>query len=408
MSVWRRMIGWWAAALAVAAFLAGSPALTAATETRVAAGGDTQPIANRDAAIARGVEWLLARQQPDGSWRSEAYAQLGDGPAATALVAATLARLSSRATDTSATSAADSTQQAVQRSLKYLVRSLALDGEQRAASNEYPTYAAALTLLAIERLPAAEREPYADTANRLRKRLVAAQVTAPQFNKIAVNEDVGGWGLVGGDPADASSFRTANISTTRYVLSALRSVAGDHPQTFKRARQFLHYRQNADGGFTFLSDPVDQLNKAGAVEGKTPDAPLIARSYGTATADGLLALRAVGHTADSPPVVAAIGWLNERPQLDAVPGFPSDAVSTAMSQGLFYYYAAALAEAMAAYPEAAFARRAAELEAQLVSRQRPDGSWANTISTMREDDPLVATALALDALAALPTARTAE
>ena len=404
------MTGWWAAtlAVAVAALSVGSPALTAATEAKQANGSNLRTSAAREAAIARGVEWLLARQQPDGSWRSETYAQLGDGPAATALVAATLAQVSARAAKTSAAAAPDATQQALQQALKYLVRSHALDGEQRAASSEYPTYAAALTLLAIERLPTVEREPYADAASRLRERLVAVQVTAPQLNKIAVNGDVGGWGLVGGDPADVSSFRTANVSTTRYALAALHSVASQHPQSFKRARQFLRYRQNADGGFTFLSNPVDQLNKAGAIEGKTPDAPLIARSYGTATADGLLALRAAGHSPSSPPVAAAIGWLNDHSEVDAVPGFPSDAVSTAMSQGLFYYYAAALAEAMRAYPDATFSRRAAELEAEIASRQRPEGSWANTISTMREDDPLVATALALSALSALPTASVAE
>ena len=105
-----------------------------------------------------------------------------------------------------------------------------------------------------------------------------------------------------------------------------------------------------------------------------------------------------GCAASDPRVAAAIDWLNAHPQVDAVPGFPSDEVSTAASQGLFYYYAAALARAMSAYPDAQFAARAPELAAELVSRQRPDGSWANTIPTMREDDPLTATCLALEAL----------
>src|SRR5690606_27998852 len=94
-------------------------------------------------------------------------------------------------------------------------------------------------------------------------------------------------------------------------------------------------------------------------------------------------------------------WLNAHPQVDAVPGFPSDEVSVAASQGLFYYYAAALAQTMAAYPQAQFAARGPDLVAELVARQRPDGSWANTIAAMREDDPLTATCLALMALSEL-------
>jgi hypothetical protein len=239
----------------------------------------------------------------------------------------------------------------------------------------------------------------------MRAYLIAAQATRPLPNKIAVADDVGGWGLVGGDPADPSSFRTANISTTRFALEALRPVAAEHPETFERAQKFLARRQNADGGFAFLSDPVDQLNKAGAIDPLADGAPVVARSYGTTTADGLLALLAAGLPKDNPRVVAAIAWLNAHPQVDAVPGFPLDEVSTAAGDGLYYYYAASLADAMAACPDADFARHAPALAAKVLASQRPDGSWANTISTMREDDPLVATTLALHTLSAISLPR---
>ncbi|WP_152099579.1 hypothetical protein [Lacipirellula parvula] len=358
------------------------------------------------AATNRGLEWLVAQQHPDGAWRSTSYTQLNAGPGATALAAATLAQLS-RDEQPEALAPGVAPQAALKSALAYLLKNLAPAGHVRDASgaNEYPTYAAALTLIALNKLPAAQREPHAAAIRKMQAYLVAAQVTQPLPNKLATADDVGGWGLVGGDPTDPSSFRTSNVSTTRFALEALQPVAADHPETFERGKKSLARRQQADGGFAFLSDPLDQLNKAGANDPPTPDAPFVARSYGTTTADGLLALRACGIADNNPHIAAALAWLNAHPNVDAVPGFPNDEVSTAMADGLYYYYAASLAHAMAAYPDADFARQAPALAAELLARQRADGSWANPISTMREDDPLVATTLALNALATLPSSQ---
>ena len=354
-----------------------------------------------DAAVAHGVDWLLAQQEPDGAWRSTKYAQLEAGPAATALAVATLARVLNN--EPAASPPAAAARRAIRNALPFLLNKLSPAGFVRSPedASEYPTYATALTLIALEQLPTSDREPYADAIQRMQTYLAATQVSAPLPNKLATANDVGGWGLVGGDPADPSSFRTANVSTTRFALEALVPVAAAQPETMRRARQYLIQRQNADGGFAFLSDPLDQLNKAGAIDPPRAGEPFTARSYGTTTADGLIALRADGLPANDPRVAAAINWLNAHPQVDAVPGFPPDEVSTAASQGLFYYYAASLARAMSAYPDAQFAARAPDLAAELISRQRPDGSWANTIPTMREDDPLTATCLALESLETL-------
>jgi squalene cyclase len=354
-----------------------------------------------DVAAARAVAWLLEQQQADGAWRSAKYAQLQTGPGATALAVAALAEAMTSVPATEPRQA--EIRQAIRNGLSFLTSNLASAGYVRSpdSAGEYPTYATALTLLALEQLPPAEREPYADPIRQMRTYLAAAQVRSPLPNKLATASDVGGWGLVGGEPNDPSSFRTANVSTTRMALEALAPVAADHPETMQRGLQFLTKQQNTDGGLAFLSDPLDQLNKAGAVDPKQNGDPFAARSYGTTTVDGLLAMRAAGVAANNPRIVAAVQWLDAHPQVDAVPGFPSDEVSVAASQGLFYYYAASLAKAMKAFPEATFAARAPKLAAEVVARQRPDGSWANTISTMREDDPLTATCFALMALSEL-------
>lgn len=382
-------LAWLVALLPLAGRLQAAPPI-AASATKI------------DAAINRGAAWLVAQQHPDGAWRSTSYTQLNAGPGATALAVATLAELALSEPRTSAPGTAP--QAALKSALAHLLKHLAPTGHVRSANNlnEYPTYATALTLIALNRLPAAEREPHAAAIRQMQAYLVAAQVTQVLPNKLASADDVGGWGLVGGDPADPSSFRTSNVSTTRFALEALHPVAAEHPETFARAKAFLARRQQPDGGFAFLSDPLDQLNKAGANDPQTPEAPFVARSYGTATADGLLALRACGLAENDPHIAAAIAWLNAHPDVDAVPGFPSDEVSTAMADGLYYYYAASLAHAMAAFPKADFARQSPALAAELLARQRTDGSWANPVPTMREDDPLVATTLALNALATIP------
>jgi hypothetical protein len=72
--------------------------------------------------------------------------------------------------------------------------------------------------------------------------------------------------------------------------------------------------------------------------------------------------------------------------------------------GLYFYYARSTALALAALSPGDDASRAeaccwaAALAAELVRRQRPDGSWSNSVVSVREDDPLVATPFAVETL----------
>jgi hypothetical protein len=73
----------------------------------------------------------------------------------------------------------------------------------------------------------------------------------------------------------------------------------------------------------------------------------------------------------------------------------------AVQASLFFYYCWSLAQTMThlggdgpvmwSWAEA--------LAGELVRRQRPDGCWINDAVEVREDDPLVATSLAVEALA---------
>jgi hypothetical protein len=108
--------------------------------------------------------------------------------------------------------------------------------------------------------------------------------------------------------------RHVDLSMTRYTIEALRTggVAQSDP-AMERARVFVGRRQNADGGFFFTTTEFD-TNKAGH-DGKQ------FRSYGTATADGKLALLASGCERQDARVVAAERWLAGHDRGMDVPGF---------------------------------------------------------------------------------------
>jgi hypothetical protein len=73
-------------------------------------------------------------------------------------------------------------------------------------------------------------------------------------------------------------------------------------------------------------------------------------------------------------------------------------------QAVYYYYCRSLAEGLRPLGVSSLAREGAEvdwaslMEKDLASRQQADGAWRNTAVDVREDDPLVATPLALCAL----------
>jgi hypothetical protein len=48
------------------------------------------------------------------------------------------------------------------------------------------------------------------------------------------------------------------------------------------------------------------------------------------------------------------------------------------------------------------------LTGAVIAKQRPDGSWANPVTDLREDDPLLATSFAMAGLAAARIALTGE
>lgn len=153
----------------------------------------------------------------------------------------------------------------------------------------------------------------------------------------------GGWG--NGEYADTS--------VTAFVLEAL-AAAGRLDAVRDGARRFVEACR-VEGGFVFTPHPTYAFkNKAG--EG---------RAYGTASADAARCLRSLGES--TPPPTAS----------ELPPGFDADRET--MQRGLRFYWAF-----QTGLP---------------VPPPNPDGSWANEYDLMNEDEPLIATGLAVAALA---------
>jgi squalene-hopene/tetraprenyl-beta-curcumene cyclase len=156
-----------------------------------------------------------------------------------------------------------------------------------------------------------------------------------------------------------------------------------------------------DGGFFFTpTDPV--RNKAGGA-GTDRLGRVRYHSYGSATADGLRALLRCGLSPADRRVAAARRWLERSFSAAHNPGVfePARAVER---DATYFYYAWSLAHAFRALGgrmqeglgrETAWAELLAR---ELIRRQHADGTWSNRFTASKEDDPLVATPLALAAL----------
>jgi hypothetical protein len=303
-------------------------------------------VAALEEAIGRASGWLSRQQRADGSWASGTYGFLKSGQSMTPFVGRAM-RLGDRPVET-------------ERALKWIRAHVGADGSLGNAGEtaDYPTYATALALDLDATLPGARRY------------LASCQVTKeghPERGGFA-------FGAKAAELADAP--HTAEISRTAWAAEALGAFPGA-----PAAIEFVARCQAADGGFYFT--PAADGNKAGA-----------GTSYGSATCDGIRALRRLGVSSDDERVKRGLAWLDAHESYGLNPGFSGE--GRHWETGIYFYYLAALAGVRADLggPEGWKERLAGEL----LKRQRSDGSFVNSDTTMREDDPLIATALALEAL----------
>jgi hypothetical protein len=240
-------------------------------------------------------------------------------------------------------------------------------------SADYPNYATALAVCAMVMSQIPGHEKVIES--------MVAQLRSQQFSEASgwTSEQApyGAWGM-GGSIRRPPEAGHVDLSMTRTVLEALRlaGVSASDPAV-TRALVYLKRSQNSDGGFYF--SPVNpEINKAGATGERFT-------SYGTATADGVLALRAAGVADDDPRVATAMSWLKEHHKADRAPGF-DEGTGQPWGAGLRFYYAHVISRVLP------------ELSVELPG-QSDDGSFRNSVNLVKEDDPLIATAFALYVMA---------
>lgn len=372
---------------------------------------DTTPqlIRSIDAAVERGTQFLIDQQDHDGAWRAKSYPAFKQGDALTPLVLSTLLPLP---LDTRSAKACE-------HGLDYL----AVLGKQTFARPDgvrelaFPSYTAALTTLALHQWRRAADDELRAAWTKYLSELQLTEATGWQPS----DPQYGGWGYghaAAKKPADGSALGPIdepNMSATVYAVIALQTTGiSPFDKSSTAARHFVMGLQNApleteqsqpwhDNGFFFVHGDAVR-NKAGALR---HGERLAFRSYGSTTADGALALYLCRNlTAKVEPseqrLPAAVKWLNQHFSADHVPGdYAPD--RAAARDGVYFYYTASLAHLYRLTAES-YTRDSTQNVAKLVeairARQQADGSWKNSVPEQREDEPLVATSLAIKALSA--------
>ena len=355
--------------------------------------------------LQRASAWLWAQQGADGAWHSDTYGLMRSGQSLTPFVLYALLKVPE--------GAAPKPKGGVKRALEFIRRHTNEKGCLGRSDPDIADYPNHATAYAVRCLVAA-----GDAGDRKLIQLMCAYLLAQQFNTGRGIQPAaarwGGWGF-------GSQGRPGimDIGHTRHVLEALRDAKALDAATAARAESFLRLTQRHpdekrpqprvpgepagqasrtyDGGFYF--SPVDTGMNKGRFEAATDGLGAWFRSYATATCDGLLSLLAAGVPLADERVRAAKQWLDRHPGLQRPAGVPTDD-PTPWYAAIHYYHLAVRAEAWAATGRKGDWR--AEFERRLAALQRKDGSFLNQESPMmKENDPILCTALAVVALGGL-------
>jgi squalene-hopene/tetraprenyl-beta-curcumene cyclase len=370
--------------------------------------------ASSDNSSHRAARYLFRQQGDDGGWHSPQYGVMRSGQALTPFVMwALMSTIDSLASDDAGR---------LMRAARFIMSRLTREGVLGRFDPElveYPVYSTAYALLSFRRLQSYHRllgRDGDDAIARMQAYLLAAQYDEDTgFGP--KDAAYGGWGLQEALVPGKSGHM--DLAHTRRALEALQAGAGQRELqgAQRRARKFLALVQkrpeadarqpaadNAprtsnqrppappfDGGFYF-SPVVTAANKGRLDEHPAPHW----RSYATATCDGALALLAAGVPRDDPRVTAAARWLTEHADVDYPQGVPAE-YPEPWGEAIRFYHYAVRAEAYRALKFPAAER--AKLAAAVAARQRADGSFVNDNPLMKEDDPVLCTALGTIALA---------
>lgn len=348
-------------------------------------------------ALLKGRRWLEQQQSDDGSWQSKTYASLESRVATSALAMSTLVEL---------TSAGVEQKETINRGLLFLKSKINQEEIWKSveAESNYPLYSICLMLETLNQyqLEATVNRELRDSLSRelLRRQRIL------QADRLSEGDVAGGWGPGSDSFQQGSAANPANVSVTYFALAAL-SGAEKLPlkNRFAALDYLQHYQLPTEatgaGGFVFTFIPDHPLNKAGSKPNQT--GKLYGVPYLSASCDGISALLACDVTSADRRIQTALTIL---PQLShsRLAEFPFNTKRSYQKlDALFFYEAAATTRVWKQLKEQGVENpylnsRCHELLQTLIARQQADGHWENPLPWMMEDDPLIATAFALQTL----------
>ncbi len=334
-------------------------------------------------ALQKTCAYLWSKQSNDGGWHSETTGLMKGGESVTAFVLHTLLQVP----DSIFTAPPGGKEKALT-FLRNHLNEAGILGLSDPDVIDYPNYSTAYALRVFATHGAPEDRPLIEK--------MTAYLLGQQFiEQRGIDTTHTGYGAWGFGELKLPPGETAHVdlSHTRRALESLRTAfPGEDLPAFRHAARFLKTLQSPDDG-GFISSSVTLGTNKGRWDGAN------FHSYATATCDGLLALLAAGYSRNDAPVQAAFQWLKRYPELDAPAGMPPDDPNQ-WGRAMFFYHLAMRAEAYTAMEYGGNWRT--KMTHILLPKQLPDGSFVNPDGAInKENDPLIASSLALIALSAM-------
>lgn len=334
-----------------------------------------------DAAIGRGLAWLAAGQNADGSWSRAEF------PALTGLV------LTAFQGDPSG-SYKRKYEGNIQKGYEQLLKNVKPDGGIYA--EKLPNYNTSISLMA---LVVANNPGYEPIMKKARSFIVGLQDNLG--DDVAVNGGIGYGGTYKHSDLANTTFAVEAIHYTRYLKSDVANDPATKDLNWKAAIQFISRTQNLPmtNDQKWASDDPD--NKGGFVyfpgksmagEQTLADGKVALRSYGSMSYAGLLSFIHAQVDKNDPRVKAVIEWLSRNYTLDENPGMGQD--------GIYYYYHMMAKALSAAGVDTLTLKNGTkinwrqDLAKRLLNLQKADGSWANDSGRWMEKDPVLVTSYA--------------
>lgn len=314
-----------------------------------------------DAAIQKGVTYLLQNQRADGCW--------GEHIGITALAATAILQQPGNSPSKKGPE--------VQKALAFIAGLAKPDGGIYDTATE--NYSTAVSMMA---LLASGKPEYKPLIEKGQKYITGIQIDESK----GVKKDDKTYGGIG-----YNSKQRPDLPNLTYALEALKaSGLSEKDPVWQRALQFIQRTQNRtesndqsysanDGGFAY---------SAGLGWQNTGTS-----SYGSMTYTGLLSYSYTNVKKGDPRVEAAVNWIRDHYTIDENPG---------LGQKTLYYYYMVFAKALRAYGEPVIVdskgRRhnwREELGRKVIELQHPEGFWVNTDPAEWQDNKALVTAFTL-------------